>query len=61
MGANRDADLFGELHRLAHVIEVGAMEGAMEAAGDVGRIDRAHEFVISAEGIDAEAFAHVAV
>src|ERR1700722_15291799 len=49
--------LLGELHRRAHVIEVGGVE----AACDIGDVDRGHDALVVAEAPDAETLAHVAI
>ena len=49
--------LLGELHRRAHVIEVGGVE----ATCDIGDVDRGHDALVVAEAPDAETLAHVAI
>src|SRR3984957_17490497 len=49
--------LLGELHRFAHVIEVGGVE----AACDIGDVDRGHDALVVAQAPDAETLAHVAI
>src|SRR5215468_2057627 len=57
MGADLDAMLLGELHGLAHVIEVGGME----AASDVRRVDKGHQAFVVAHPVESEGLAHVAI
>jgi hypothetical protein len=54
---DRDAVLFGERYSLAHDVRVARVK----AARDVGRGDVAHQLLVGAETVRAEALAHVAV
>jgi hypothetical protein len=55
--ADLDAELLGELHGLAHVIEVGGMK----AARDVRDVDMGHQCLVVAHFVEAVGLAHVAV
>ena len=57
MSADLDAELLGELYRLAHVIEVGRME----AASHVGDIDVRHQSLVVTHLVEAIGLAHVAI
>src|SRR5215467_3902757 len=57
MSTDLDTMLLGQLHSLAHVIEVGCME----AAGDVGHVDKRHQALVIAHSVEAESLTHVAV
>src|SRR5262245_2740930 len=57
MSADFDTMPLGQLHSLAHMIEVGGMK----ATGDVGHVDKRHQALVITHPVEAESLTHVAI
>ncbi|MNS71682.1 hypothetical protein D3C71_1034050 [compost metagenome] len=57
MSADADAVLFGQTHHARHHFRIARME----SAGDICRRDDFHKFLVVADLIDAETFAHIGI